>query len=375
LAQLEQILIVGGGIAGLTLATALRRRGWRPELVERETSWGAVGAGIAVQPNGMRVLRSLGLATAVERSGAAIRRWSFRDQDDALLCEIDLNDLWGDVGPFIGIERLGLHRILLGAASALPLRLGTSIAALADGGDRVAVTFNDGSSRAYDLVVGCDGVHSTVRTLALGGAAMAESGQMVWRSIAPVRPRGLTDLRFLLGDGLLFGLCPAGETRTYGFANVATPPFHDPIEGRLTRLRRRFARFGSIVGDYLESLVSDEQIHCSKIDWVAQEHWRAGRVVLIGDAAHASSPMMGQGGCLAMEDAAVLAEELSSSGDVESALDAFVARRSRRVRWVREQSVEAGRSLGLPSAVRNGVLRERGESMLRSRYQPLIERP
>ena len=146
--DVDEILIVGGGIAGLTLATALSQRGLRAELVERETSWQAIGAGIAVQPNAMRVLRRLGLGDAVERAGAVIRRWRFCDARGDQLCETDLEALWGGVGPFVGIERRALHQALRAGAAAVPSRLGVSVASLAAEPDGVRVRFSDGREAA-----------------------------------------------------------------------------------------------------------------------------------------------------------------------------------------------------------------------------------
>src|SRR5215469_6967560 len=105
MSEIKTILIVGGGIAGLTLARALRLRGFVVEVIERNGAWRAEGGGIAVQANAMRALRSLGLDTAVERAGAVLRRWSFCDQAGDILSDNDLEALWGDVGPSIGIER------------------------------------------------------------------------------------------------------------------------------------------------------------------------------------------------------------------------------------------------------------------------------
>jgi len=271
MAHVERILIVGGGIAGLTLATALHQHGFTAELIERSPSWHAVGAGIAVQPNGMRILRALGMGAAVEHAGAVIRHWDFCDQQGELLSETDLEALWGDVGPFIGIERAKLHQALLAAAAAVPSRLGLSVTALTHNDDCVSVGFSDGSTGMYDLVVGADGIGSTVRKLVLSADPPVSAGQVAWRSLAPIRPRGLTKLQFLLGDGCFFGLCPVGNGHTYGFGNVTEPRFHDAVEGRLERLRERFAAFGGRVQEYLAALETDEQSHCSAIEWVEQD--------------------------------------------------------------------------------------------------------
>ena len=375
MARAERILIVGGGIGGLSVAAALHACGFTPELIERGDAWRAVGAGIAMQPNGIRVLHTIGVGTAVERAGTVIRRWDYCDDQGEVLSATDLTALWNNVGPFIGIARRELQRALLAGAAAIPSRLGTSIKSLTQDDGAVWVELSDGSAATYDLVIGADGVGSTVRALAFDAPPPVYGEQTVWRSLAPVRPRGLTNLQFLLGDGCFFGLCPVGSDQTYGFGNVAGPPVHDPAEGRLTRLRERFAHFGDIVKEYLGALDPATEIHCSPIEWLSEEQWCTGRVVLIGDAAHASSPMMGQGGSLAVEDAGVLADSLRAADTVEEALEAFVVRRRPRVRWVREQSRIAGESLRMPVSARNAVLRARGDEMMRQRFTPLSEAP
>jgi 2-polyprenyl-6-methoxyphenol hydroxylase-like FAD-dependent oxidoreductase len=145
--------------------------------------------------------------------------------------------------------------------------------------------------------------------------------------------------------------------------------------GRLRRLRERFSAFGGLVKAYLAKLECDEQIHCAAIESLELDHWQKGRVVLIGDAAHASSPMMGQGGCMAIEDATVLAELLKSAKSIEDALNAYVLRRRARVDWVQSQSSVLGQSVLLPPAVRDGVVWEKGAQAFQARYAPLLAEP
>lgn len=373
--EIRTILIVGGGIAGLTLARALKLRGFIVEIIERNDEWRAEGGGIAVQANAMRVLRALALNVAVEHAGARLHRWHFCDEHGQILSDNDLDSLWGPVGFCIGIERARLQHVLVSGIEGVTYRLGTFLQTLSQKPDRVLVTFSDGSTGDYDLVVGADGILSSVRDLAFGAIAPEYSGAMAWRSVAPIRPGGLTSLQFLLGDGRFFGLCPVGSGRTYGFGNVTEPRMHDPLEGRLERLRRRFAGFGEIVQEYLAALRGDEQIHCGPVDWIATNCWYTERVVLIGDAAHASSPMMGQGGCMAMEDALVLAESLSDNLTLHGALEAYAVRRKPRVCWVHQESWAVAQSFGLPTELRNLALRERGKTLFSQRFAPLVVPP
>lgn len=375
MADIGRILIVGGGIAGLSVATALHRQGLTPELVERSTIWSVVGAGINLPANGVRVLRALGIGEAVDRAATAIRRWGFFDQQGALLCETDLEELWREVGPCLAITRVRLQEALLSGAVAVPHRLGVSLTALTQDDTRVRVGFSDGTSGDYDLVVGADGIHSTVRELAVVASSPGYAGQMAWRSVIPTRPRGIDHMMVLMGDGCFFGLVPMGEGYTYGFGAVGGTRFESPLVGRLERFRRRFADFGAPVPAYLAALQCDEQLHFGAIEWVELDEWYRGRVVLIGDAAHAGPPHMGEGGCMAMEDALVLADVLRKGDSVESTLEAYVRRRRPRVDWVQEQSRAAAQAWVLPPAVRNAALRQRGDQMFRDRYRPLIPAP
>jgi 2-polyprenyl-6-methoxyphenol hydroxylase-like FAD-dependent oxidoreductase len=321
MANIERILIVGGGIAGLTAATALHQQGFAPELIERSAGWPAIGAGIHLPANGVRVLRQLRLHEAVDRVAADVRRWSFFDQQGELLCETDLQDLWREVGPCLGITRVKLQEALLIAAAAVPQRLGVSLEALTQNDSGVEVRFSDGTSGNYDLVVGADGIRSTVRALAIASSPANYAGQVVWRSIIPARPRGMAEMMVLMGEKSFFGVVPMGEGHTYGFGVVDGERFDDPLTGRLDRFRRRFAEFGGPVPAYLSALQSDRDLHFGPIEWVELDEWYRGRVVLIGDAAHAGPPNMGEGGCMAMEDALVLADVLRTANTVTSALE------------------------------------------------------
>jgi 2-polyprenyl-6-methoxyphenol hydroxylase-like FAD-dependent oxidoreductase len=188
---------------------------------------------------------------------------------------------------------------------------------------------------------------------------------VLWR---PVRWEGVAEIQFWLG-------AVSGRS-TYIFGYVTEPERrHDPIKGRLPRLRERFAGFGAPIRECLAAVNTDEQIHCCAIEWLELDRWHEGRIVLVGDAAHASSPLMGQGGCMAIEDAFVLAELLAASSTIDDALAAYVQRRRPRVDWVQRESGVLGKNALLPRTIRDAVLRERGAEMFRARYLPLLAEP
>jgi len=375
MAKIETILVVGGGMAGLTTAAALHQHGFTVELVERRETWQPVGAGFLVHANGMRMLAALGLASGVEQAGTVVSRWQFCNEQGEVLSDTDLEVLWGHTGPCVGIERTKLQGALLPGVAHVRCRLGTEVTSLVRNDAHVSVGFSDGSRGDFDLVVGADGIRSTVRALALTNAAPSYLGAMNWRSVAPIRPAGLTEFQINVSDGCVFGLVPLANGRTYAFAYVDHPQFRDPREGRLARLRQRFSTFGPRVAAYLAALERDDEVICSAMEWMELGNLHAGRVVLVGDAAHASSPMMGQGGCMAMEDACVIAEELRAAATVQAALESYVRRRKPRVEWVQRQSMGLANLLTASSAARNDTLRELGTQLMQDRFGPLVLSP
>jgi 2-polyprenyl-6-methoxyphenol hydroxylase-like FAD-dependent oxidoreductase len=198
MARNERILIVGGGIAGLTAAIALRRHGFAPELVERAASWRALGTGIVIQPNAMRLLRELGVATHIEAVGATVRWFQYLNKTGEILSKIDLAELWSNVGSGVAIERGELQKALLQSLDGAGCRLGVAITSLSQRAGSVSVGFSDGGAAEYDLVIGADGIGSTTRTLAIGATAPRYCGQAAWRALARSAERAL--MRYSFGS-------------------------------------------------------------------------------------------------------------------------------------------------------------------------------
>jgi FAD-dependent urate hydroxylase len=173
----SRILIVGGGIAGLALGRALRKQGFVPEIIERAASWPAGGTGLYLPGNGVRALGALGLAGTVLARAVCMSHQRILDHRGRQLAEIELSTLWNPVGSCVGIARGDLHRILLEGAAGVPMRLGTTLTTLSQKDDEVNVAFVDGSTGRYDLVVGADGIRSSVQQLVFGGIRPRRLGQ------------------------------------------------------------------------------------------------------------------------------------------------------------------------------------------------------
>jgi FAD-dependent urate hydroxylase len=364
-----RILVVGAGLAGLALARALGHAGFAPELVEREAGWEDAGTGMYLPANGVRALHALGLDEAVAARAAPITHQRLLDHHGGVLAEIDLDGLWGDVGACLALPRASLHRVL---REGVPVRMGGTVASLQRLDGPVAVRFDDGRQAEYDLVVGADGLRSTVRRLAVDPRPPVPVGQHSWRFLAPC-PSEVTTWAVMLGRGASFLTVPVGGGLVYCYADVSAGPADGPPGDPLTVLRERFAGFAAPVPRLLERLADPAQVHVAAIEQVAAERWGRGAVVLVGDAAHGMSPNMAQGAALAFEDALVLAACLRDAGSVAEALAGFVARRHPRTSWVRAQTHRRDRTRRLPPLVRDPLLRAFGERIFRSNYRPLLE--
>jgi len=371
LSEPPSVLIVGAGIAGLALGRALRARGISAEIIERTTAWTPAGTGIYLPANGVRALQSLGIGDAVTSRSVRMTYQRILDNRGRLLAEVDLDAVWGAVGPCVGMRRADLHSMLLDGAHGVPLRLGTTVTALTESHDAVTVVFDDGVQREYDVVVGADGVHSTIRRLAFGSTPPHYVGQVSWRFLSE-HTHGITNWTVMLDRRRAFLTVPV-PGGLYCYADLTCERIERASD--LTPLRSLFLDFAAPMDAILDRLVNTEAVHFAPIEEVTVEPGVTGRIVLIGDAAHATSPNMAQGACMALEDALVLSEMLASSGRVADQLLAFSERRRARIRWVQQRTHRRDRVRSLPASLRNIALRSAAARMYRNDYQPLFSEP
>ncbi len=363
------VLVIGGGIGGLSTTLALRRDGFDVDVVERDPEWGVYGVGIIQPGNALRALDSLGLANACVEAGAPIRgdRTWLADGKTEIAAH-DWPALVGHLPPGNGLTRPRLHEILTSRTveSGADVRTGVTFSEIVESDDRVDVVFTDGDIRRYDLVVGADGLYSAVRERLFGPDVKPRfTGQVCWRYNLP-RIEGLEEIWMFFGPDGSAGFVPLGQDLMYILTiETPIPEWRAAIEreGAAAVYRRRLEPFGAPVADVRDHITDDDAVVLRPIENViVPAPWHRGRIVLVGDAAHGATPHCGQGAAQAIEDGIVLAEELAKDVPVPAALEAFTARRYERCRAIVEGSEMVGKweqdhSLPIdPDATRNAVI-------------------
>lgn len=334
-------LIVGAGIGGLALAAHLRKAGHDLVVVEKTSTWKHVGYILGLWPNGIRTLEAFGFPELVQQVGMPEIDEYMRDQSGAILKRVAYQAIAQRYGPVVLLLRSDLHEALRKITQGIPIRFGTTVNALEQRQESVVVTLSDGSQEVFDLVVGADGIHSKMRELLFGPVELSYTGLTMWIYLLPPGsgievPPGPNDL---FGPGTYVGVFPSKDGTLCIYFGLAVPPGQpDPLEQRIARLGKLFGTFGWIVPDILHSLCDPAAIFHDDINQLLLEQWYEGRVVLLGDAAHAVAPTVGMGASMALEDAYVLAEELRRRETVEQALAAYVERRKPRVTNLRRAS-------------------------------------
>ena len=348
MALVNKVLIIGGGIGGMCAAIQLSKQGIAVDLVEINPQSTAHGAGITISGPTLRALRAVGVGDEVVARGG---HWSEIDicaADGTVVNTVPVMPAVGaeELPPAGGIMRPVLADILSRAALAAgsQVRRGLTFKTIVQDAEGVAVEFTDGSNGRYDLVIGADGVNSKVReTLFPGAPVPAFTGQGSWRAVVPRRRRNST---IFMGQTTKAGLNPVSETECYLFVldgrrNVdIIPPAQWPV-----LLAELLEEFGGDLGEIREGLQRGHDygiVYRPLMGLMMAAPWHRGRVVLLGDAVHATTPHLASGAGIAVEGAVVLAEELARSHFLEGALTAYAGRRYDRARLVVNSSMRMG---------------------------------
>jgi 2-polyprenyl-6-methoxyphenol hydroxylase-like FAD-dependent oxidoreductase len=344
----NRILIIGGGFSGMAAAIELRRQGIDVDIVEIDPGWRSYGAGISLGGATLRAFRRLGILDAFMAQGAASDGVEVFIPTGHKVAELPTPRIAGPDVPGNGaIMRPALARILAEAtrAAGANVRLGCTFTRIEQDGDGVDVAFSDGGSQRYDLVIGADGLYSKVReTLFPDAPKPRYSGQGVWRAVLP-RLEGVNGTMMWMGPKVKTGLNPVSRDEMYLFVTEDRPEndFIDP-SAFVDALKGLLARFPApLMQQVRELLGPDSQVIYRPLEnLLVPAPWYRGRVVLIGDTVHATTPHMASGACIGIEDAIVLAEEIGKAAGVAAALEGYQARRWERCRMVVQNSGRLG---------------------------------
>jgi 2-polyprenyl-6-methoxyphenol hydroxylase-like FAD-dependent oxidoreductase len=342
-----KILIVGGGIAGMAAAIRLAELGAKPEIIDLDPDWKVYGAGITITGPTLRAYKRLGLIDAIKEKGAITNGTKVFRFDGLLLNELDEPPLEEGLPATGGIMRPDLHQIMQNRVKALsvPVRLGLTVNALDNRDDGVDVAFSDGGTGRYDLVIGADSIFSGVRKLAFPHMGEAQdTGQACWR-VSSARPPEFDRGEFYFGHEFPGGITACAEDKVYMF--LLTPHIYAnrivPDEELRVALKENLASFGGNAGWIRDNMTESDWINYRPLAAIIQPRpWSNGRIVLVGDAVHPTTPHLASGAGMAVESAIVLADELAAASSISEGLAAYEERRFERCRDVVETSIAVG---------------------------------
>lgn len=331
-----RVLVVGAGLGGLLLNILLKRQGLDSTVVERASDHGRGGYVLALWQVGLRALEKAGLGAKVNEAGRVVHAYAVADDRGRVRREMSLRRLNERHGALVQLHRRDLHEILRNTPENDDLRMGTCVTALEEDAGGVTVRFDDGTSDRYDVVVGADGIRSSVRRMAFPDhASPSPFGAVGWSFLAPADPTTPEGIVELWGRGKYVGVYRYAKDvcGVYGAIRDPGAGSSAPESRRIDLLKRSFVDFRSYIPRLFENLPEDEAIFHDVLGEVKIPRWTTNGVALLGDAAHAMLPFGGMGASMAFEDAVVLAEHLTAARPSDGGVAMALRRYERRRRW------------------------------------------
>ncbi|MEZ4728869.1 MAG: FAD-dependent monooxygenase [Caldilineaceae bacterium] len=339
--QGRKALVIGGGIGGLATAIALNQIGLTVEIYERVTSLREVGAGLSLWANAIKALDYLGLGQAIRALALPETAGGIRTAQGELLMHTTNAQLEAKFGELsVMVHRAELHD-LLRRAYGQEIHLGMECVAVSEEAQGVRAHFRNGEERWGDLVIGADGLHSQVRAGVHGQESPRYAGYTAWRGVVPFAINRL-QIGETWGRGARFGQIPMQGNRVYWFAAYNTPPGQQSPNGEKAELLRIFGAWHAPICALIEATPEAAILRNDIYDRPPLQRWGRGHITLLGDAAHPTTPNLGQGACQALEDAVALAKALQATAAIPAALRAYEAARIPRTTMIVEQSRRVG---------------------------------
>jgi len=378
--QEMKILVVGGGIAGLTLAALLQQRGAKAlSIIEKAAHYSEAGYVLAIWPPGSRILKGLGLYDRFADESISAHTYQVADVHGNVLHRYSFEKLTREYGPCLCVERSQLIKVLAAGLQQAP-QMGLTVKNIKQTDDEAVVEFSDGTEQSYDLVIGCDGLRSGVRKF-IDDTPLNFMGATGWGFWIDEDKLDIDGISEYWGAGQFFGIYPA-KNKVCVFAAVSSKPGQkDPAEERIQKIRDSFGNMGGLVPDILANLTNTDQIFHDDFNDIKIQRWYQGRVCLVGDAAHGILPSAGMGASLAMESAAVLADELTraDSNQLEQTFARYVKRRRPRVDKLQDESRLLWKMMFVNNqslaALRNLLLRHYSEEAFFKTCEPFLADP
>lgn len=369
----SKFAIIGGGIGGLTLAIALQRRGFDVAVYEHAAEVRPLGAGLGLAANAVKAFFEIGIGDEVLQAGQIIKKLRIKDPLGRILTETDAEQLSAKLGTInnFTIHRADLHHVLLSqlAPGTLHLNKGCTDVQQNQGGG-ITLRFNDGTEAPAAYVIACDGIHSPIRKKLLPGSLPRYAGYTCWRAVIDDVPPGFDfdETSETWGAGCRFGIVPLSGRRVYWFACINASANDQRMRTfGIPDLLAYFGGFHSPVRELLIRTKNEQLIWGDIMDLKPLTRFAFGNIVLMGDAAHATTPNMGQGACMAVEDAATLANCIEDYATPEEAFRQFEAKRIKRTTRIVNNSWTLGKAAQLKNpllvAVRNLAVRLTPASM------------
>ncbi len=360
----KKILIIGGGIGGLTMMQFLKNSRHKVTLIERENELKADGAGIMLGINAMKIIKTLGLLESILADGISLNQFCITDAEGGILGKSDMGFLKQQTGlPTVAIHRTHLHKILSNGLERENIELGTSVKHISTKATKNIVLFENGRSEFFDLIIAADGIRSYSRKLCGVPSMLRFSGYTCWRFVIDVPENFCTNIGFeMWGKGKRFGIVPIAGNKLYCFATCnATEKESKYQKLNVKEFKSLFSEFGGKVPKILTYLTENHKLIHGDLRDQKNICMTKGNIAFMGDAAHAATPNMGQGAGMAIEDAFILNRSLDTESNMMDALKIYNAKRTPRVKTIRDKSYSIGKvsqwESSLAISLRNRVLK------------------
>lgn len=375
----KKFLIAGAGIAGLTLAKALQDLNYEYEIFEASADVRGIGAGFGLASNAMKAFEILGLAEEVIPLGHMLEDFEIQDWQEKTILKADTEKLRKSYNTEnFAIHRADLHRFLISKIDASKIHTSKKVRLFEQSFEKVILHFDDGTSTEGDYLIASDGINSAIRQQLLKQATPRYAGYVCWRAIVEDKAFDSKKSIETWGPNGRFGLTPLINKQIYWYACVNAPLNSDIYNYTLNDIKNQFKDYSGQIRSTLQKTDPNNVITTPVMDIKPISNYAFNRVLLIGDAAHATTPNMGQGACMAVEDVCVLYDELTKKDtDILLAFEHYNLRRLKRTHYIIDTSRLAGKVAQIDNkfliGIRNFAFRNLPNSIMQSPLDDLLE--